>query len=365
MLKNTRPVNNTSVEYLLNLWAKRYVPDLSTLCLQQDSLSISQLVEATSKEGRAKTAAKVQRLLKTSCECAGIKTDILFSYIPNVVNLSETQRIVQVVLQIYGKVIEIYKHQSPLPAALVKVPQQLFGTGDMSTNALIPSAKLALEVPAVEQFAMTLEPMLQQLREQHKLAKDRRTTGFISTQFHLSTELVLQNVTPVQQVLLNPYFKFVEEQVCIPLQRVCYAAALHDSGSPILAIVVQLLPLSREIASTVYRRAIQLHPNYRSLRGGLSHPRVMASTLRDLEMLQVYLWVCVLEGNTAAVEQELLPLCLMVFPTVEVTWELVKQMLQLLMDELIARVKLSHKHHLLPYTQAMQKLFSTLETTRS
>lgn len=42
----------------------------------------------------------------------------------------------------------------------------------------------------------------------------------------------------------------------------------------------------------------------------------------------------------ASVEQELLPLCMMVFPSVEVTWELVKQMLQLLMDELITRLRL-------------------------
>ncbi|HAA31058.1 MAG TPA: hypothetical protein DCE56_29310 [Cyanobacteria bacterium UBA8553] len=362
MLKNTKSVNTTSVERLVKLWEKRYVPDLSTFFLQQDSLSISQLIEATSKEGRAKTAAKVQRLMQTNCECAGIRTDILFSYIPNLVNLSETQRLVQFVLQVYGKAVEIYKQQPPLSASLAEVSRPLVSV-NLSNRAFLELARPALEVPAMEQFAMLLEPVIKQLREQHKLAKDKRTIGFISTQFHFSTELVLQKITPVEQVLLNPYFKFVEEQVCIPLQRVCYAAAQHNSDSPILAIVEQLLPLSREISSTVYRRATQLNPNYRSLRGKLSHPRVMASTLRDLEMLQVYLWVCILEGNMTAVEQELLPLCIMVFPSVEVTWDLVKQMLQLLMDELIARVKPAHKHRLLPYTQAMQQVLSQLETT--
>ncbi len=362
MLRNNRPVNNISVERLVKLWAKRYVSDLSTFCLQQNALSISELVEATSKEGRAKTAAKVQRLMQTNCECAGIRTDILFAYIPNVVNLSETQRLAQCVVQVYGKAIEIYKQQPPLPASLVEVSQPV-GTVNLSSNAFLESARPAVEVPEMEQFAMILEPVLQQLREQHRLAKDQRSRGFISTQFHFSTELVLQKVTPIEQVLLKPYFKFVEEQVCIPLQRVCYAAAVHVFDSPTLAIVEQLLPLSREIASTAYRRATQLQPNYRSLRGGLSHPRVMVSTLRDLEMLQVYLWVCLLEGNMASVEQELLPLCMMVFPSVEVTCELVKQMLQLLMDELITRVKPAYKHRLLPYTQAMQQLFSKLETT--
>jgi hypothetical protein len=63
----------------------------------------------------------------------------------------------------------------------------------------------------------------------------------------------------------------------------------------------------------------------------------------------------------AVVQQELLPLCIMVFPSVDVTWELVEQMLGLLMDELMERVQPQHKKLLLPYTQAMQKLFSNID----
>jgi hypothetical protein len=220
-----------------------------------------------------------------------------------------------------------------------------------------------LSLEEVKQLTTTLEPVLLQLQEQHLLAPDRRTLGFMSTQFHLTSKLVLDRLTLPEQLLLSPYFKFVEEQVCIPWQRVCTAAANHELDSPILAIVEQLLPASREIALKVYYRAVQLYPNHRSRRGGLSQAAVRTSSIRDIEMFQGYLWLCALEGNMTVVEQELLPLCIMVFPSIDVSWELVEQLLPLLIAEIQVRVKPEQIQLLLPYTQAMQQLFSNLEAT--
>ena len=81
-----------------------------------------------------------------------------------------------------------------------------------------------------------------------------------------------------------------------------------------------MLPACHDIAKTVYRRAVKLYASHQSRRGKLSHPGVMASAIRDLEMMQGYLWLCVLENNFIAVEQELIPLCVLVFPSVQVTW---------------------------------------------
>lgn len=122
-------------------------------------------------------------------------------------------------------------------------------------------------------------------------------------------------------------------------------------------IVQQLLPACRDIATTVYNQAAQLYPKHYSRRGGLNKPVVAESTKRDLEMFQVYLWLCLLEGKMEVMEQELLPLCLMVFPSVDVTWQLVEQMLQLLVDELLKLVPPQQKNLLLPYTQSMQQIF--------
>jgi len=363
VLRNTQLANNTSVDCLVRLWTERYVPDLSTLSSEEGRIAVSQLVEVASPEGRAKTVAKLKRLIQINCECAGIKTNALFSYIPNVVNLTESGRIAKYVAQVYEKALEIYKEQSISLASLTTTSSSFLKTVDFSTNSNVAKewALPALEMPAMEQLAEMLEPVLLKLREQYISARDRRTIGFITTQFHFSTKLVLGKLTVPEQVLLSPYFKFIEEQVCIPLQRVCKAAAKHSFNSPTLALVRQLLPASRDIASTVYRQAAKLYPNHHSRRGGLNNPAIAVSTIRDLEMFQVYLWLCALEGSATVVEQELLPLCMMVFPSVDVTWELVEQMLGLLVDELMNRLKPEQKPLLMPYTQAMQQLFSNPE----
>ncbi|NEP01858.1 MAG: hypothetical protein F6K58_25020 [Symploca sp. SIO2E9] len=323
MLKLTKLINTLSVNSLMQLWAERYIPDISTLCLNESHLNISELVEIASAEGRQKTAAKAQNLLRLRCEYAGIETNILFSYIPNVINLSEVERLSQFTQQVYQQVIEIYTQQSKPVATLAKIPlaaatSSSMGTIDLFSNAFQEWAQKLLGPPVVEQLAISLEPSLIELQNQHLLVKDQRAIGFISTHFQFSTKLLLNRFTLPEQVLLSPYFKFAEEQVSIPWQQVCAAASKHNCDSSALAIVQQILPASYEIASHIHRRASQLNPSHCSRRGRLKDPGVRASSIRDLEMFQAYLWLCVLEDSMAVVEKELLPLCLMVFPALKV-----------------------------------------------
>lgn len=360
MLVTTRFVNNSSVERLIQLWAQRYIPDLSTLSSKPDRLVLSELIEAASPEGRTKTVVKLQQIVEINCKCAGIQTSVLFSYIPNIVNLTEGQGIARTAAQVYQKVLEVYQQQS-LPPALLASWSQVEAV-KFSTDSFRSSAQPKLELSEVKQLATEIEPLLLQLQEQHLSAPDRRTIGFMSTQFHLCSKLVLNRLTTPEQLLLSPYFKFVEEQVCIPWQRVCAAAANHELNSPVLALVEQMLPASMEIALNVYRQAAQLYPNHRSRRGKLSEPGVKASSIRDIEMFQGYLWLCALEGNMKAVEEELLPLCIMVFPSIDVSWELVEKLLPLLVAEIQARVSPEQVQLLLPYTEAIQQLFSNVGT---
>jgi len=360
MLRNTTLINNTSVERLAKLWAERYVPDLSTFSSSRSYFAFSELLEAASPEGRAQTVAKLQRMVEINCKCAGIQTNVIFSYIPNVVSLTESQGIARVASQVYQKVLEIYQQQLTLPALLSAIPPR--ETVDLSTDAFKSSIMPRLSLSEVKHLATAIELILLELQSQHLSASDRRTIGFMSTQFHLSAKLVLERLTAPEQLLLSPYFKFVEEQVCIPWQRVCAAATLHELNSPILALVQKLLPASQDIAKQVYNQAAQLYHNHRSRRGKLSDPAVRSSSIRDIEMFQGYLWLCALEENMTAVEEELLPLCIMVFPSINVSWELVEQLLPLLVAEIQKRLSLDEMSLLLPYTQAMQQLFSNLET---
>jgi hypothetical protein len=360
MLKPTRLVDNTSVKCLTQLWAERYAPDLSTLSKEVGHLTLAELLDAASPQGRSQTVAKLQRLVEINCKCAGIQTNVIFSYIPNIVGITEAQGIARSAAQVYQQVLEVYQQQLPSPALLAIQSQGK--TLDISSDAFT-SIMPRLSLSEVKQLVTVLEPVLLQLQEQYLSVSDRRTIGFMSTQFHLTSKLVLNRLTLAEQLLLSPYFKFIEEQVCIPWQRVCAAATQHEINSPILALVQTLLPASKEIAQQVYHRAAQLYPDHRSRRGTLSELGVKASSIRDIEMFQGYLWLCALEGNMKAVEEEFLPLCMMVFPSINVTWELVEQVLPLLVNEIQARVSPAQMHLLQPYTQAMQQLFSNLEAT--
>ena len=212
-------------------------------------------------------------------------------------------------------------------------------------------------IPDITKLATELEPVLLEFQEQHVASKDWRALGFITTQFNFTNKLLLPKLTLVEQVLLGPYLKFVEEQMALPWQRVCAAAASHQPDSPALNLVEQMFPAAAEIANTVYRQLSQLFCDHRSRRGGLGHPDVAHSCLRDLQMFQAYLWLCVLEESMTPVEQELVDLCVMVMQIVGVEWELMEQWNHLLMAELTRRVQPEQKYLLQPYTEGMEQAF--------
>ena len=351
MLKTTKLVKNTSVDRLVKLWAERYVPDLSTLPSKEDHCSVSNLVEASSPEGRALTAAKLNDLIiEIKCEIATIKTNALYAYIPNIVDLAEAKHLARFALLVYQKLIEIYQQPSQSATSLRVMRMQ----------ATVDSLRGSLSswgMPPIEELATALEPVLLEFQAQHIASKDWRTLGFITTLLNFANKLLHSQLTLPEQVLLEPYFKFIEEQVALPWQRVCAAAARHQLGSPAFTLVEQMFPASREIAQTVYHKLVQLLPNHRSRRGGLDDPGITHSCLRDLEMFQAYLWLCVLEGSMAPVEEELVDLCVMVMTGVDVKWEMTQLWNQVLADELLARVTPSQRNILLPYTQGLQQAF--------
>lgn len=343
MLKTLQAVKTPSGEHLLNLWSQRYKPDLSSLSLENPS-SYSSLLVAASPTGRALTASKLKdNVLDVNCQMAWIQTKTLYSYISNILDLNEARRITRFAFRVYRKLMEIYQQQS---------------LGDASDTAGLEGNSVSLwGIAAIDELAYALEPILMVFQEQHLVSKDWRSLGFMTSQLHFSNKLILNKLTPVEKVLIAPYLKFVEEQVAMPWQRVCAAAANYELGSPALILVEEMLSASVEIAQSVYRRLMELLPNYRSRRGGLSDPGVTHSCIRDLIMFQSYLWLCFLQGSIAPVEEELLPLCAMVVEGVEIEWEMTEKWCQVLADELISRVNPEQKVLLLPYTEGLQQIF--------
>ena len=351
MLKTTRLVRNTSVDRLVKLWAERYVPDLSTLSSKEDHFNVSDLVEASSPEGRALTVAKLNDfIIEIKCQIATLKTNALYAYIPNILDLAEAKHLAHFALLVYQKLIEVYQGSLHSTAALRVIRMQ-------AAVDSLRGSQTSWEMPAIEELATVLEPVLLEFQAQHIASKDWRTLGFITTLLNFANKLLHSKLTIPEQVLIKPYFNFIEEQVALPWQRVCAAAAQHQVSSPAFILVEQMFPASREIAQTVYRQLVQLLPNHRSRRGGLDHPGITHSCLRDLEMFQAYLWLCVLEGSMAPVEDELVDLCVMVMTGVDVKWEMTQLWNQVLADELLARVTPSQSKILLPYIQGLQQAF--------
>jgi Phycobilisome protein len=187
---------------------------------------------------------------------------------------------------------------------------------------------------------------------------DPRVISFVSMQFHHTGKELISDLPQKEQFLLSEYFKVIDDHLYMPLQRAYDAAAEEDYNSPELSLVQQLLPLSGYIAQDICKRVIELYPNYQSASGLLSKPTVRVSSLRDVEMFQVYLWVCVLEKDLAALQQELFPLCLMLYPTLNVSWELVRQMIHLMGQRIHEELSAQQVATVKPYIQALWAMFS-------
>jgi len=347
---------DASVNNLIQLWSVRYtlnfLADLSKI-MNQGEVTLAQLLEVSSADRRLAIANRIQHNLMTKCEWAGIQTDALYSNYSNVINLSESKRIADAAVKVYYEVLNIYK-QRVFPFSL---PTHLSSKleKDFPISFFLDNSDTALVDLVVQ-----LEPVLNELRMQHLLASDRRAIGFVTTQFHFSTQLILSRTIPAEQVLLRPYLQFVEEQVYIPWQRFCRAAANQPLESEAMSIVRCLLPVTWEIAQETYQITLRRYPNFQSRRGKLASLPIAASTIRDMQMFQIYLHLCLLEGSMAAVEQKLLPLSQMVFPSVQVKWGFVQQILKILLETMFLRLEPSQQTFFQPYMDAMIGLFANV-----
>ena len=348
MLLKTEIVNTASAKHLISIWSQLYAPDLSALPFAQNPLLYSELLETASPTGRASTAAKLHKQIEITCEVSSVQTNSLYNYMQSKMDLREVGRLADVTLKVYMELLELYR-QHPVSQTLSSLSAVELGAQDLSLSSL--------GIPDIEQFANTLEPILLEFQEEHALSEDWRTFGFLTTQFSFCNQWLVKKLTPIEQVLLSPYFKFVEEHISHPWPRVCAAAAQHSINSPVLTLAATMIPMGEEIAQTVYQRLNKLIPYHRSRRGGLNNPEVTHSCIRDLEMFQAYFWLCVLEGSMAPIEQELLGFYVMVLPSLGVKWELIEMSTHALADEIINRIESSQQQHVLPYIRRMHQAF--------
>jgi hypothetical protein len=349
MLKSCQvPVDNSS-RRLLGLWAKRYEPALNTISLGENSCSIAKLLALTTPDGRAGTVHRVIQSLTGYCQLAGLKTNSLYAYIPNIINLSEAYQLALAVELVYHQVLTIYSQQPSLKPFL-----RYFSDTE---GILVELGKDALMLPLIDRLAAELEPVHLTLQTYHGNTSNVRTIGFLTTQFHMINQSIVTALTPCEQILISPYLQFAEEQVAIPWPRVCAVAANYAADAPEIALVEALMIVCPAIALEVQSHLASRFPYTVSRRGPLLNAAVERSTLRDLTMMQAYLWLAILEKQTTAITQELLPLCRMVFPSIGVQPAVVQSGVEQLVNVVEQHIPSHFMHLAKPYTQALNQCF--------
>ncbi|MGB7894070.1 MAG: hypothetical protein WCF82_19500 [Microcoleus sp.] len=187
---------------------------------------------------------------------------------------------------------------------------------------------------------------------------DPLVLGFVTMQFQYTSKILLGCLSESERAEFAPYLKVVDDYLHIPYGEINEAAANQPPNSRDLLAVQHLLQHTTQIASAVYDRASAQHQGYRSSSGYLNDREVKISGIRDVEIFQSYLCWCVLEGSIHPVQQELFPICVMLYPKLHVSWELVQDMLLILFWEICERLPAEDLTVFVPYLRTLTELFS-------
>ena len=221
--------------------------------------------------------------------------------------------------------------------------------------------KLAIEAYAQQlpphSIVTKISPVLGQVRKQ-VTAIDPRVIGFVAMQYHYTGVQLMELLPDGEQEMFANYVKILDDHLYMPLQRAYSAAGKQPAGSVALQSVRVLMPMMTKIAERIVDRVNQLYPSYRCHSGLLNTPHIRTSSIRDVEMFQVYMWVCLLEGNLHALETELFPLCVMIYPKLNVNWGLVSKMTHLLPKEIGAYLSPEQAQYCEPFYEILRRMFS-------
>ena len=354
-----RPQSPSSKK-LNQIWAQRYLPDLSCPVNIESELYYQQLATALTPEYRLATAAKLTRkFFKIKCERASLQAQSLYSTLPNLVSLSEAQRLANTALQVYLKLADVYQiaiHRSGSLSQPLAIMQKLQQGEPIPDNL----SMTFWGMPSIEELAEAMDPILKDFYQEHSTSQDWRTTGFLTTLLNFSNRLILNELSQEQQWILLPYLRFVEEQVAIPWQQVCLEAGQYSLDSPMVAIVEQGLAQASAIAHHVYQQLCTSLPQHQSRRGTLDQPAIKHSVVRDLQMIQSYFWLSFLQQQPTLIQQRLVPLFIMVNSAIDVHWRFVLLANHGLMDRILAGLDLEY----IPLVYAHANQYVQAFTTR-
>jgi hypothetical protein len=200
-------------------------------------------------------------------------------------------------------------------------------------------------------------PDIARIRKKYT-ATDPRVIAYVSLQFHYTGSLLQKNLSPLEQTLLENCFKVIDDHLYMPLHRAYSAAGKYQTDAPRLVTARKVLDFSTEVSEVVVQKVAQMYPGHKTYSGLLGDPIVVQSSLRDVAMFQIYLIVCMLEKSPSIIQDELFPLCIMLYPKLNVHWELIRQMLHFMGQELRTRLSEDRVALFTPYLFMLREMFS-------
>lgn len=321
-------------------WMTRHVVTLEKVIQENPNYPIAQFISQVSRLGREKLVAQVRRYLQINCELSGLAAYRLLSGVEQVMNLDKVRRLSMSVETVYERILAVYSASGQ--------------TLDPTTSTL---ESAVLDLQTIETLAKSLQPVFQELRQIHLSDDDPRTIGFLTTQFHFTNQAISQRLKPWERSLLLPYLQFAEECVCIPWIDISEAMTRYSPLSAEVQLAEHWISKLDQITQSTYEVGCHELPEMRSTRGDLRNPQVAASVLRDTTMFQGYLLLCLLEGNMDAIQKHLLPLCVMVFPAVGVSWIWIDSMLRMMISQIEAVLSPQQWSLVAPYAAQLLEIF--------
>ncbi len=321
---------------LASLWAQRYCQTLESLeplaigepVFDQSSPPLVGLAIVSTGQGRTQTIQKLQTRLNYAIANAWMQVEPLISEEMRRhglnLQLIDPWEMIQDIRQLYQQTLTAYA-EAIAPSRLAIV--------------------LGTEFGDIRQKYAQIEP---------------RSLGFVTLLFYFTGQYLLSHLILAEKTLFTPYLRVMDDYMYIPLQELYTAAAQNPPHSQNLQAVQHLLPISTRIARSVYEQALCKYPHYQSYSGALNSPKVRASSIRDIEMFQIYLCLCVLEGNLRCIQQELFPLCLVLYPQLKVRWELVQDMLLGIFWEVHHQLSPVDVQVFLPYMRSLIEIFAAI-----
>ncbi len=147
----------------------------------------------------------------------------------------------------------------------------------------------------------------------------------------------------------------IQDGLFLPLREINLLMQDSSTSTESIIAVEQLLTIRTEIAQTIYQQVSHQYQDYQSYSGSLAEPQVKAASLQDIEIFQLYLCWCVLAGSLEPIRRELFPICATLYPRLNISYQLVQDMLLNLLEQIRDRLSVENIKTFFPYLKILME----------